>query len=240
MTTQNDIYRRLEGLRADADFQEAVHRIRPGRFHRHQNDTDYAARIQYTTSLRAFVYNPMVLNIIFCNEELKKLFFRTFGYPGALNFTIYPNCWLRDLPLLDIGKGAYLADGIVLGTNQVSTDQQFVTVGPITIGERSIFDQACMIGYHTVVGADCIIGIRCAIGIKCSIGDQTHIGEVVNIGHGSRIGRDVSIGQASVIGNFCVIEDGVEIPAQTRFPMYSKVTTEGVFHRRTGQPVSVF
>ena len=32
--------------------------------------------------------------------------FRIFGYRGSMDFTIYPDTWIRDLPLLDFGEGA--------------------------------------------------------------------------------------------------------------------------------------
>lgn len=229
---------RIEQLCADAAFQDSVHRIRPGKFRRTPESSDYAARLTYTTALREFVYNPAALNLILSNAALKAQFFRAFGYTGSLDFTIYPNCWLRDLPLLNIGEKAYLADGIVLGTNQVSTDQRFVTADVIRIGARTIFDQDCMIGYGTSIGADCVVGIRCAVGIKSAIGEGTSIGEMANIGHGCHIGSAVRIGQVCVIGNFSMIEEGVALPDQARLPSFSRVSSAGIFHRRTGERIA--
>ena len=33
------------------------------------------------------------------------LTFRLFGYRGQMDFTVYPDTWIRDLPLLDFGQG---------------------------------------------------------------------------------------------------------------------------------------
>ena len=93
----------LDRLQNDENFQAVVSNIKAGRFERNQ-EKDYQDRVSYTMELRNFVYNPAVLNVIFTDQALKEKFFRTFGYKGEVNFTIYPKCWLRDLPLLDIGK----------------------------------------------------------------------------------------------------------------------------------------
>lgn len=66
------------------------------------------------------------MNEILSDVELKEIFFRTFGYQGTMNFTIYPTAWLRDLTLLDFGEDVYMGDGILLGTNQVNQDQEFI------------------------------------------------------------------------------------------------------------------
>lgn len=163
----------LEELDADPDHRRAVAAIGPGRFRRDASDHRYAARFGYTAALRRYVYNPAALERIFGDPSLKALFLRTFGYKGHTDFTVYPNAWLRDLPLLNIGRRCYLADGIVLGTNQVSPDQQWLTVEGISIGDDTVFDQQCMVGYGTRIGRDCVIGARVMIGMRARIGLQT-------------------------------------------------------------------
>ena len=118
LTSRKDITIALEELNT-LQFQAVVANIKAGTFDRTVPNKDYQDRLAYTKAFRKFIYNPAILNEIFSCPELKESFFRTFGYKGALDFTIYPKCWLRDLPLLDIGSGTYLADGILLGTNQV-------------------------------------------------------------------------------------------------------------------------
>ena len=113
--------------------------IRKGTSRRRIDDPIYAGRLEYTQALRRFVYNPAVLNEVLWDPTLKEQFCRVFGYRGNLDFTIYPSAWIRDLALADyhIGKNVYLADGIVLGTNQVSPDQSKLHVGPISIGDAA-------------------------------------------------------------------------------------------------------
>lgn len=229
------IEQELERLQNDSAFQDIVSNIKVGKFERDQTIKDYKDRVDYTMELRKFLYNPAVLNVIFTDQDLKTSFFRTFGYQGKVNFTIYPKCWLRDLPLLDIGDNVYLGDNILLGTNQVTPDQKSLLVGKITIGDNCIFNQGCSVAGKTTIGEDGIIGFEVAIGFRNSIGRRVNIGERSTVGHGNRIGENVTIGYHSKIGHFCVIEDGVELKEMTEIPSYSLVTKDGIFDRRKKQ-----
>ena len=231
LNTRNDVLIALQELN-QPEFKNIVANIKAGTFDRTAENKDYQDRLIYTKAFRKFIYNPAILNEILSCPTLKQTFFRTFGYQGALDFTIYPNCWLRDLPLLDIGSKTYLADGILLGTNQVSIDQKILKVGTIKIGERCVFDQDCKLGYNSKIGNDCIIGIQTSIGLRCRMGNNVKLGEATTIRHGVTIGNDVTIGSETQIGNFCIIEDGVELPEFSRIPSFSLVTKEGIFDRK--------
>ena len=230
-----DILGELLDIKADQEFKKHVQNIKAGRFKRDRKDADYRSRIIYAEKLRSFVYNPALMNDILSDWYLKQLFFRTFGYKGSLDFTIYPNAWLRDLPLLDIGEGCYLADNILLGTNMVSHNQKFIDVGPISIGDRTIFNQRCAVGNDVNIGKDCRIGFSVGIGIKSNVGDNVNVGEYSFIAHGVKIGKNVTIGQCSHIGNMSIIAEGVTLPDNTKIPAFSRVTKQGVFPRRKQQ-----
>lgn len=227
----------LTALKND-EFQKHLLKVRKGRVYRSNDNLDYESRLIYTNELRNFVYNSALMHFILSDDELKQLFFRTFGYKGSLNFRIYPNAWLRDLPLLDIGENAYLGDGILLGTNQVSQDQEFITVGEIKIGAWTILDQKVSIGYDCSIGANCKIGLETAIGIHGYIGDYCVIEERCTLGHGVKIADQVKIGQCSHIGNMSIIESGVVLGNDSKIPPFSKVTPHGIFNRRTGKPLT--
>ena len=231
MLQTTDIISQLGYLQSE-DFQKIVANIKPGNFERNPESKDYNDRLVYTQEFRKFIYNPAVMNVILTHRELKLSFFRTFGYQGSIDFTIYPNCWLRDLPCLDIGKDTYLADGILLGTNQVSTDQKVLRVGKIKIGERCVFDQDCKLGYNSTIRNDCIIGIQTAMGLKTRMGYNVKIGESCRIRHGNRFGDNVILGSECQVGNFCIFEDGVELNEFTQVPSFSQVTMDGIFDRR--------
>lgn len=223
----------LKNLANNETFNSHLENIKKGRFERITTNPIYKSRLKYTQKLRSYVYNPTLMNSILSNKDLKELFFRTFGYEGQLDFTIYPYAWLRDFSLLNFGKGVYLADNIVLGTNQVSVDQKFITVGPIKIGDRTITDQYVSIGYATTIGKDCILSFRASIGIKCKIGNASKIGAISTIGHGTKLGNHVTVEDNCFIGDLCILEDHVIIPLGTTIPTFSLVTSEGVFNRRS-------
>ncbi len=227
----------IERLQTDPRFQDAVRNIKAGIFERNRSNKDYNDRIIYTMELRNFLYNPAVLDVVFKDQELKEKFFRTFGYQGNVNFTIYPKCWLRDLPLLDIGKNVYLGDNILLGTNQVTPDQKSLVVGPIKIGDNYIFNQGCTLGGKTTIGENGTIGFEVGIGFRNTIGSNVKIGERSTICHGNRIGNNVTIGNMCKIGNFCIIEDGVDLAEMTEISSYSLVTKKGIFSRRKNSDI---
>ena len=222
----------INKIQNNVNFQQVVGNIKEGKFVRDVSNSDYNDRIVYTKALRSFLYNPAVLNVIFSEQELKEKFFRAFGYKGMVKFTIYPKCWLRDLPLLDIGENVYLGDNILLGSNQVTPDQKSLVVGKIKIGDNCIFNQGCTIAGKSSMGNNCIIGFETAIGFGNTIGNFTNIGERVTIGHCNKIGSNVTIGYMCRIGRFCIIEDGVNIKEMTDIPSYSLVTKQGIFSRR--------
>ncbi len=217
----------LRALGDNPEFVKSVENIQPGYFRR-GDDAEYQHRLVYTKQLRRWVYDGRAMNEILSEPELKELFFRTFGYTGNLNFTIYPSAWLRDLPLLDIGENAYLGDGILLGTNQVSRDQKHIKVGRIKIGSSVIFDQRCMIGLDSSVGDDCIIGIDTAIGLWCNIGSRVHVNARCSINHRCTIGDDVTLGYHVFLGLGAVVDSGVELPDKTHVPAHSRATKDGI------------
>lgn len=229
----NAIAKVLGSLAADPAHIAAVDSLRPGRFRRDAEDPGYRLRSLYTSALRRFMYNPAVLEVIFAEADLQTLFLRTFGYRGQTRFTLYPNAWLRDLPLLDLGQDCYLGDGIVLGTNQVSVDQQFLIVDRISIGAGTVFDQQCMVGYGSSVGSKCVIGARVMIGMRTRICDEAQVRPGSGIGHHCRIGARVRIGHDVMVGAFSVIDDDVIVGDYSRIPEFSRVTREGHRSRRS-------
>lgn len=234
-----DLEQELVDLGHDMGFIGAVAAIRRGKFVRDPDDPAYAPRLVYTRHLRRFVYDPAAMNLILSSPALKERFFRTFGYRGALDFTIYPNAWLRDLPLLDIGSGAYLADGIVLGTNQVATDQRTLRVEPIRIGARTIFDQQCMVGLGTTIGADCVIGVGTHIGLRTRLGDGVSIAGACKIAHFASIGDGAVLGYDVILAPGAVVDPGVAVPDFARIPAKAHVTRDGVrMHGDTTRPMA--
>jgi hypothetical protein len=53
------------------------------------------------------------------------LAFRLLGHRGSLDFKVDPDTWIRDLPLRDLGPGAYVSNRATLGTNMVLSNTTF-------------------------------------------------------------------------------------------------------------------
>lgn len=234
----NYLSERLLTLSRDAQLQAAVAAIAPGRFRRDLTDARYQARVCYTKALRRFVYDGAAFEEILATPDLKLLFFRTFGYKGSMNFTLYPDCWIKDLPLLEFGEKAYLADGVVLGTNQVSHDQEFITVAGITVESLAVIDQEVMLGYGSRIGEGCAISVRCIIGMRSQLGAGTSMAPRSTVGHHCHVGEFAQIGHEAFIGNFSQVDSRVVVPDYTKIPQFSRVTNEGVFPRRRGSRTS--
>ncbi|RZL97202.1 MAG: hypothetical protein EOO88_62845 [Pedobacter sp.] len=160
------------------------------------------------------------------------MFFRTFGYQGSLTFTMYPAVWMRDLPLLQLGHKSYFGDGILFGTNQISSDQKHIKVGKIEVGEYTIFDQQCSIGLNTFISDNCQFGFRNSIGLRCQIGRDVRVREMSSIGNCVKIGDGAQLGQNCIIHDFTVIEPGTKIDDGMRIPKFSIVSNDGIKPRR--------
>lgn len=171
----------------------------------------YAMRRIYGIALCAVLYFRPVYHLILLVQPLKTLFFRLFGYRGSMDFTTYPDTWIRDLAMLDFGKGAYIANRVTLGTNIVLMSGE-IYVDRITIGENSVVGHLSFMGPACRIGHDTEIGVAVDMGMGITIGDRTKIGPTTGIDHGCKIGNDVTVGTRSHLGKGCRIHDGIRLP----------------------------
>src|SRR5262245_12126123 len=88
-----------------------------GRYPRAISHPVYFHRRLYGLCWTSVYYFTPVYFLTLSIPFLKKIVFRGFGYKGDLDFTTYPDTWIRDLPLLKIGRGAYLSNKATIGTN---------------------------------------------------------------------------------------------------------------------------
>lgn len=110
-----------------------------GRFPLDTGDPRYFHRRLYGLCWTSVYYSGPVYYMVLSLPLLRKLVFRLFGYRGNMNFTVYPDTWIRDLPLLDIGEGAYLSNKATIGTNMIfyRNGERFIEVGAIKlVGNR--------------------------------------------------------------------------------------------------------
>ncbi len=180
--------------------------IEAGQFIRSTLHKKYRYRRLYGACWCTIYYFGPLYNLILSLPGLKKFVFRNFGYSGNFNWSIYPDTWIRDLPLLHIGENAYVANKATLGTNLPLKNGQ-ILVDHIRIGMRSMIGHLAMVGAGTEIGSDVVIGHGSAVGIYSCLGDRVSIGPRASLDSFVHVGEDCSIGMG------CVIHQGVAISA---------------------------
>lgn len=189
-----------------------------GKFPRLASHPIYALRRVFGTAWTQIFYFKPLYAVVLGIPFLKQLVFRLFGYKGNLDFALYPDSWIRDLPLVNIGKGAYIANRSTLGTNLSLTDGSTL-VGPITIGEGALIGHLCAmaVGCKIQDGAEmestASMGVRVKLGKNVKVCPKAGIYHAVDIGENSVIGASASIGMKVRIGPNIKIAMGACIPA---------------------------
>jgi carbonic anhydrase/acetyltransferase-like protein (isoleucine patch superfamily) len=191
--------------------------IVPGRFPRDLAHAVYGPRRLYALCWTTVYYCGPLYHAILAVPWLRRATFRAFGYRGPLGFTTYPDTWLRDLPLLTIADGAYLANKATIGTN-VCLRSGDVVVGPVEIGAGALVGHLAVIGPGSVLGPEAELGVGATLGMEVRIGRGARIGPCAGINHGAIIGDGAEIGAASTVGVRAVIDPGVRIPSQFAVP----------------------
>jgi carbonic anhydrase/acetyltransferase-like protein (isoleucine patch superfamily) len=127
---------------------------------------------------------------------LKTLTFRLFGYRGSMDFTVYADTWIRDLPLLHFGPGVYLGNRATVGSNQCF-GRDHILVDHITLEDGAVLGHLGMISPGVHIGKAAEIGVGAAVGLRATIGAGAAVGPCSGIGHGVRVGDDAEIGAMS-------------------------------------------
>lgn len=229
MSYCNTIEFDLARLEQDESFIEARSAIQPAFVPCDKADPAFMAYRRYSAELERYVERPNVMKAILREPLLKIAFFRAFGYRGELDFTVMPEVWMRDLPLLVIGRDVHLGYGMVLGTGQMSLDGRGLRLRPIAIGSRSFCNQHAVVEGGTLIGDDCLIGIRAIIGATCRLEDRVHVGDFTRIGADVVVGEGAVIGHNARIGDGAVIDAGCTVPEGGRVPANHRLTPAGLF-----------
>ena len=180
----------------------------------------YFHRRLYGLSWTALFYSP-AYPLALTLAPLRRAMLKLFGYRGSPDFVTYPDTWLRDLPLLDLGKGAYLSNKATIGTNLVLADGS-ILVGGIRVGEGALVGHLAMLAPKVTLGDRAQIGVGVAIGIGTRVGADAQIGPRATLEHhvviaqGVRVGTCAYVGSRSHIGRGLVIPGGVVVPPGTR------------------------
>lgn len=201
-----------------------------GTFPRRLEHAIYGSRRLYGLCWTAVYYAGPIYQLLLTIPATKKLMLRLFGYRGDLDITLYSDTWVRDLPLLDIGRGAYLSNKATIGTN-ICLQSGDILVDKITLAEGALVGHLTMLGPGAAIGKNAEVGVGCAIGIKVSIGDGARIGPAALVNHGARIGNGAQIGSMAYIGARVTIADGVCVPSGARIPDRAVIASQADVER---------
>jgi carbonic anhydrase/acetyltransferase-like protein (isoleucine patch superfamily) len=196
-----------------------------GKYPRDLGHEVYGPRRLYGLCWTAIYYCPPIYHAVLSVPLLKHIVLRLFGYRGSLDVTLYPDTWIRDLPLLDISEGVYPSNKATIGTNMCLTDGSII-VASIAIGRQSMVGHLVMLAPGVVLGERVEVGVGTAVGLKVRIGDGTSIGPCCVIHHGARIGQRCQVGSASHVGTKAIISDGITIPFGAVVPPRASIRTQ--------------
>lgn len=199
--------------------------ITPGRYPRDLGHRIYGPRRLYALGWTAIYYWAPLYHAILAVPALKRLTFRLFGYRGSLDFQTYPDTWLRDLPLLSVGKGAYLSNKATVSPNMCLRSGKVIVL-PVSIGAGTMIGHLTMIAPGVDIGPHCEIGVGAAVGINVSVGAHTVVDAETVVDHDAAIGDRCVIGTRSYIGRKAVIRSGIRVPPASVVPARAVLTTQ--------------
>lgn len=167
----------------------------------------YFHRRLYGLCWTSVYYSGPIYFILLSVPVLKTLTFRIFGYRGSMNFTFYPDTWIRDLPLLDFGEGSYLSNKATIGSNIITIRNQkkVIEVGRIKVGEHGLVGHLSAIAPGVEMGKESSIGICSGVGLKVVLSEKSVVGDYAVVDHGVAIESGASIGSASYVGRRAVV-----------------------------------
>lgn len=196
-----------------------------GKFPRLASHPIYALRRIYGTAWTQIFYFKPLYSVCLSVPILRKLLFKTFGYRGDFSFVVYPDAWIRDLPLLRIGRSVYLANRCTVGTNLCLNDGS-ILVGECTFADNSMVGHLAIFGLGCYIGTSSEIGVGTSLGIRVKLGDHVVVAPKCVIYHGADIGHHVKIGACSVIGLKAKIAPHLELRIGAVIPPGAVVSTQ--------------
>lgn len=196
-----------------------------GTFERSLKDPIYGPRRLYGACWTALFYFSPLYFVVLSLPLLKKITFRLFGYSGPMDFTIYPDTWLRDLPCVLFEEGSYIANNATIRTNICLSDGK-ILVDRIKVGKKSIVGHIAMIALGTKIRDNVEIGLGVTVGIRSQFKKNANIGPCSGINHGAIIGENSIVGSRSYVGLKAIIGDNVVLPAGSNIPAGANIAKQ--------------
>ncbi|OQW49013.1 MAG: hypothetical protein A4S09_12935 [Proteobacteria bacterium SG_bin7] len=196
-----------------------------GKFPRELKNPVYFARALYGAAWTQLFYFRPLYAVALAVPPLRTFMFRIFGYSANLDFTLYPDTWIRDLPILNVGKGAYLSNRSTIGTNMCLTDGSILVDG-IEIAEKSMVGHLTMLAPGVKIGGESEVGVGCAMGIRVKIGNKVSIRPSTTVNHGCHLEDGCEIGTMSFIGLRAHVGPGIKIKAGANIPAGANILSQ--------------
>ena len=198
--------------------------IQNGRFQRSLDDRVYGRRRLHALCWTAIYYSPFY-PFYLAFPTWKRILFRLFGYRGSLEFTAYPDTWIRDLPVLQIGRGAYLSNKSTIGTNLALQDGRILVDG-ITIGEGAMVGHLTMVAAGTTLGDGAEVSHGTACGVRVTLGKGAAVNPDCCIDHHADIGEEADVGTRSYVGLGARIGSKIKLPPGSNIPRRAKLVNQ--------------
>lgn len=196
-----------------------------GKFPRDLSHPVYGPRRLYAFCWCSVFYFTPLYFVLMSFPRLKKVFFTLFGYQGEHSNTVAPDVWLRDLPLLSLGQGSYVANKATVGTNLCLMDNTTL-VDAVRIGEKSMVGHMALLAPGVKVLEHVELGVHTAVGIRTRFDKGSKTGPCVSIHHGVQIGENVDIGACTYVGLRAKVEAGIRLPAGSNIPAGAEIRNQ--------------
>lgn len=184
----------------------------------------FLRRIYGTCWTQVFYFKPLYA-VALSIPLLKKYLFRSFGYKHNCNFTVYPDTWIRDLPVLNIGEGAYLSNRATIGTNICLADGN-ILVDSVEVGEKGLVGHLAVLAPGAKIGKKVEVGVSAVIAIRTRLNENSKINPCCMINHGAVVGEFTRIGTMSYVGVKAILGSKLNIPAGANIPAGSILNTQ--------------
>ncbi len=212
--------------------------IKKGKFPRDLAHPVYGPRRLYGLCWTFIYYFSPLYHLCLSIPLLKRFLFGLFGYKGASNFIVYPDTWIRDLPILNVGEGAYLSNKATMGTN-MCLKSGHIMVDSITVGKGALIGHLALIAPGVIVMDDAEVGVATAVGIRTRLQEKVKIAPECFINHGVDLGAGVEVGGRSYIGIRAVIREGIRVPAGANIPAGAIINTQDEMDKYLSSETSI-
>jgi carbonic anhydrase/acetyltransferase-like protein (isoleucine patch superfamily) len=199
--------------------------IKRGKFPRDVKHSVYGKRRIFGLCWTQMYYSGPIYSIILAIPLFRKIVFRLFGYRGSMDITLYPDTWIRDLPILKLSPKTYLSNKSTIGTNICLNDGSVLVDGIIT-GESAMVGHLVMLAPGCKIGQKSEVGVGCGLGIRSRVGNDSIVKPTCVLNHGASVGNNSDIGTRTYIGLKSVIGDNIVIPAGSNIPSGVTIMTQ--------------